>query len=53
MSASCQEATSVLSSGLVLTLRSDRIVSRQRPSDPLQLEFAYWLDLHRLFDGYQ
>ena len=28
----------------------DHIVRRQRPPDPLQLELAHWLDLHRILD---
>ena len=36
-----------------LTLGADHIVRRQRSPDPLQLELAYWLDLHGVLDLHQ
>jgi hypothetical protein len=32
---------------------SDHVVSRQRPSNPFQLELTDWLDLHGIFDLHQ
>jgi hypothetical protein len=40
-------------SALVARVGSNDIVSRQRPPDPLQLEFTHRLDAHNVFDPRQ